>query len=76
MTSGIHPSIMAMTSGISIPVSVEAKVHAGGGLSYDPAPLGSAQTFTSCGGCRTLWTSDLVTYDAGPDDWFCPLCTA
>lgn len=58
--------------GISVPVAV--KVH--GREGYDPAPLCATGTFDHCGDCRLIWPSDLVTYDAGPDDWFCPMCSA
>jgi hypothetical protein len=56
--------------GISVLTAV--KVHGRDG--YDPSPEGSDMVFDHCGGCRLIWPSDLVIYDAGPDDWFCPLC--
>lgn len=56
--------------GLSVLVNVKVPGRAG----YDPTPPGTDVVNDYCGGCRLFWPADLVTYDAGPDDWFCPQC--
>jgi hypothetical protein len=70
ITKTTRCEICQPTPGISVPLAV--KVH--GREGYDPAPEGADAVFDHCGDCRLIWPSDLVAYDAGPDDWFCPLC--
>lgn len=60
-TDDQHRSLTVPTSAISVPLAAKVPGHEG----YD-----------HCGDCRQIWPTDLVTYDAGPDDWFCPLCRA
>lgn len=62
-----------VNTGISVPVAVKTSPEPG---VYDPAPCGTTIVFDSCGDCRLIWPADLVIYSAGPDDWFCPLCTS